>query len=30
VQRRTDLWEPLHSPHELARIERAKPLPSAA
>ncbi len=30
VQRRTDLWEALHSPRELARIERAKPLPSAA
>ncbi len=30
VQRRTDLWQALHSPGELARIERAKPLPSAA
>jgi len=30
VQRRTDLWETLHSPKERARIERAKPLPSAA
>jgi antitoxin HigA-1 len=30
VQRRTDLWEALHSPRELARIERAKPLQSAA
>jgi addiction module HigA family antidote len=30
VQRRGDLWEAMNSPHELARIERAKPLPSAA
>jgi addiction module HigA family antidote len=30
VQRRTDLWEAMHSPNELARIERAKPLSSAA
>ncbi len=30
VQRRTDLWEATHSPRELARIERAKPLSSAA
>jgi addiction module HigA family antidote len=30
VQRRTDLWEALHSPRELARNERAKPVPSAA
>ncbi len=30
VQRRTDLWEAMHSPRELARIERAKPLSSAA
>jgi len=30
VQRRTDLWEALHSPKELARIERAKPLNEAA
>ena len=30
VQRRNDLWEAMHSPKELARIERAKPLPTAA
>ena len=30
VQRRTDLWETTHSPRELSRIERAKPLSSAA
>jgi addiction module HigA family antidote len=30
VQRRHDLWEAMHSPRELARIERARPLPSAA
>jgi addiction module HigA family antidote len=30
VQRRTDLWEAMHNPKERARIERAKPLPSAA
>lgn len=30
VQRRTDLWEAMHSPRELSRIERAKPLSSAA
>jgi addiction module HigA family antidote len=30
VQRRTDLWQALHSPKERQRIERAKPLPSAA
>lgn len=30
VQRRTDLWEATHSPRERARIERAKPLSSAA
>ncbi|HMN74226.1 MAG TPA: HigA family addiction module antitoxin [Rhodoblastus sp.] len=30
VQRRSDLWEAMHSPTERARIERAKPLPSAA
>ena len=30
VQRRSDLWEAMYSPKELARIERAKPLPSAA
>src|SRR5271165_1067864 len=26
VQRRSDLWEALHNPHERERIERAKPL----
>jgi addiction module HigA family antidote len=30
VQRRTDLWEAMHSPRERERIERAKPLPTAA
>lgn len=30
VQRRTDLWEALHSPKEQARIKRAKPLKAAA
>jgi addiction module HigA family antidote len=30
VQRRTDLWEALHSPRERARIERARPLQSVA
>lgn len=30
VQRRTDLWEAMHSPRERERIERAKPLASPA
>ena len=30
IQRRNDLWEAMHSPRERARIERAKPLRSAA
>ena len=30
VQRRMDLWEAMNSPEERARIERAKPLPTAA
>ncbi len=30
VQRRSDLWDALHSPRERERIERAKPLKSAA
>ena len=30
VQRRTDLGEAMHSPRERARIERARPLRSAA
>ena len=30
VQRRSDLWEAMHSPRDLARIKRAKPLHRAA
>jgi antitoxin HigA-1 len=30
VQRRSDLWEVLHSPRERERIERARPLKTAA
>jgi addiction module HigA family antidote len=30
VQRRSDLWEAMHSPRERKRIERARPLTSAA
>jgi addiction module HigA family antidote len=30
TQRRTDLWNAMHSPKELARIERARPLKAAA
>lgn len=30
VQRRTDLWVAMNSPDERARIERARPLPTAA
>ena len=30
VQRRSDLWETMHSPQDLARIERATPLGTAA
>lgn len=30
VQRRTDLWEAMHSPRDRKRIERAKPLNAAA
>lgn len=30
IQRRNDLWNALHSPKELARIERARPLKAAA
>ena len=30
VQRRSDLWEAMHSPGERARIERARPLKNAA
>jgi addiction module HigA family antidote len=30
VQRRTDLWNAMHSPRQRKRIERAKPLGTAA
>jgi len=30
VQRRSDLWEAMHSPSQRKRIERARPLKSAA
>ena len=30
VQRRTDLWEAMHSPRERERIKRARPLQTAA
>lgn len=30
VQRRTDLWEAMHSPRESRRIKRARPLNTAA
>ena len=30
VQRRSDLWNAMHSPREVARIERARPLNVAA
>jgi antitoxin HigA-1 len=30
IQRRTDLWEAMHSPRERERIDRAKPLNVAA
>ncbi len=30
LQRRTDLWEALHSPAQRKRIDRAKPLNEAA
>ena len=30
VQRRTDLWDALHSPRDRERIKRARPLKSAA
>lgn len=30
TQRRMDLWNVLNSPEERARVERAKPLPTAA
>jgi addiction module HigA family antidote len=30
VQRRSDLWEAMHSPRERERIKRARPLGAAA
>ena len=30
LQRRTELWEAMHDPREQARIERARPLSTAA
>src|SRR3989337_2747446 len=30
AQRRSDLWEAMHNPSQLERIERAKPLNAAA
>jgi len=30
VQRRTDLWEAMHSPRERERVARARPLGTAA
>jgi len=30
VQRRSDLWDAMHSPRERKRIERARPLTDAA
>jgi len=30
VQRRNDLWDAMNSPHERARIDRARPLKAAA
>ncbi|MBA1139013.1 HigA family addiction module antitoxin [Mesorhizobium neociceri] len=30
VQRRNDLWHVMNSPDERARVDRAKPLPTAA
>ncbi len=30
VQRRSDLWDAMHSPRERARIKRARPLTAAA
>ena len=30
VQRRSDLWDAMHSPREVARVERARPLNAAA
>jgi antitoxin HigA-1 len=30
VQRRNDLWDALHSPREMERIKRARPIKAAA
>jgi antitoxin HigA-1 len=30
IQRRSDLWEATHSPREMARIERARPVTATA
>ena len=30
VQKRSDLWEAMHSPRERARVQRARPLTPAA
>jgi antitoxin HigA-1 len=30
TQRRTDMWQVMHSPREWERVERAKPLTNAA
>ena len=30
VQRRSDIWEAMHNPKEMARIKRAKPLKAVA
>src|SRR5438552_7346825 len=30
VQRRSDIWEAMHSPRELERIKRARPIGAAA
>jgi addiction module HigA family antidote len=30
IQRRSDIWDTMHNPKDLARIERAKPLKAVA
>jgi plasmid maintenance system antidote protein VapI len=30
IQRRSDIWNTMHNPKDLARIERAKPLKEVA
>ena len=30
IQRRSDLWQAMHSPEDRARVERARPLQTAA